>query len=254
MSRLGAVVLSLAVALLFLAVPAETAEVTLTADSELHPLSWAVGTVKFKKDTRVVTNEYGEVISGVLDKDTRLHPVAWQRVMFDYTMESGYSSVSASSANGGFSYGGGSYSYAIPGEKYVTFKGGQAVTFNSRGEVVKGTLADDACIRLLDDKEGYVRYKDGTPLAFHDSGGVASGTLAADTLLRPTGWQEILAANGGAGFVKFKKGTAISFTEGGLVTAGTLAAETKLKAAGQYMKIYPPGTAVKFNDKGELVP
>jgi hypothetical protein len=83
---------------------------------------------------------------------------------------------------------------------------------------------------------------------------VAAGTLNGDTWLRPTGWREILAANDNAGFLKFKKGTAISFTPEGLVTAGTLAAEAKLKAEGQYVKVYPAGTAVRFTAKGELAP
>lgn len=254
MFRLKVAMLPVAVLLLFLCVRVEAATVTLAEDAELHPVNWASGTVKFKKDTQAVTNEYGEVVSGVLAKDTRLHPVAWQRVMFDYTMESGYAPVSSSSSGGGFSYGGGSYSFAVPGEKYLHFKGGQAVTFNTRGEVIAGTLDKAAYIRLVDDKEGFVVYKEGTTLAFHANGVVAAGTLHADTWLRPTGWQEILAANGGAGFLKFKKGTAISFTDSGLVTSGTLAAEAKLKAEGQYVKIYPAGTAVKFTAKGELAP
>jgi hypothetical protein len=253
MSRLRVALLSVALMLLFLCVRVEAATVTLAADAELHPVNWATGTVKFKKDTQVVTNEYGEVVSGVLAKDTRLHPAGWQRVMFDYTMESGYAPVTSSSG-GGFSYGGGSYSFAVPGEKYLHFKGGQPVIFNVRGEVISGTLDKTAYIRLVDDKEGYVGYKDDAPLSFHDNGVVAAGTLHGDTWLRPTGWQEILAANGGAGFLKFKKGTPISFTDGGLVTAGTLAAEAKLKAEGQYVKIYPAGTAVRFTAKGELAP
>lgn len=254
MLRLRVTMLSVAVMLLFLCVRVEAVTVTLAEDAELHPVNWATGTVKFKKDTQAVTNEYGEVVSGVLAKDTRLHPAGWQRVMFDFTMESGYAPVTSSSSGGGFSYGGGSYSFAVPGEKYLHFKGGQAVTFNARGEVIAGTLDKRAYIRLVDDKEGFVVYKEDTALAFHANGVVAAGTLYADTWLRPTGWQEILAANGGAGFVRFKKGTVINFTDGGFVAAGTLAAEAKLKAAGQYVKVYPAGSAVKFTAKGELAP
>ncbi len=254
MSRSKFAMLSVAVLLLFLCVRVEAATTTLTEDTELHPVNWAAGTVKFKKDTQVVTNEFGEVASGVLAKDTRLHPAGWQRVMFDYTLESGYAPVTSSSSGGGFSYGGGSYNYAVPGEKFLYFKGGQQVTFNARGEVSAGTLDKTAYIRLVDDKEGFVGYKAETALSFHANGVVAAGTLHADTWLRPTGWREILAVNSGAGFLKFKKGTAISFTDDGLVTAGTLAAEAKLKAEGQYVKIYPAGTAVKFTAKGELAP
>ncbi len=254
MFRLKVAMLAVAVALFFLCVRVEAATATLPEDAELHPVNWATGTVKFKKDTQAVTNEYGEVVSGVLAKDTRLRPAGWQRVMFDYTMENGYTSVASSSSSGGYSYGGGSYSYAVPGEKFLHFKGGQAVTFNAQGEVVAGTLDQPAHIRLVDDKQGFVSYREDTALSFHANGVVAAGTLNFDTWLRPTGWQEILAANGGAGFLKFKKGTVISFTESGLVTAGTLAAEAKLRAEGQYVKIYPAGTAVKFSAKGELAP
>jgi hypothetical protein len=254
LGRVMAGLLAAVVALSLLAAPAAAGTVTLTEDTELHPVNWAAGTVKFKKDTQVVTNEYGEAVSGVLARDTRLRPAGWQRVMFDYTMESGYAPVTSSSSGGGFSYGGGSYSYAVPGEKYLHFKGGQAVTFNARGEVASGTLDKAAYIRLVDDKEGFVGYRDDTALSFHDNGVVAAGTLNGDTWLRPTGWQEILAVNGGAGFLRFKKGTAISFTPAGLVTAGTLATDAKLKAEGQYVKVYPAGTAVRFTVKGELAP
>lgn len=254
MSRLRVALLSVAVLLLFLCVRVEAATATLTEDTELHPVNWATGTVKFKKNTQVVTNEFGEAVSGVLARDTDLRPAGWQRVMFDYTMASGYAPVTSSSSGGGFSYGGGSYSYAVPGEKYLHFQGGHQVTFNARGEVIAGTLDKPAHIRLVDDKQGYVSYREDTPLSFHENGVVAAGTLNADTWLRPAGWQEILAANGGAGFLRFKKGTAISLTAEGLVTAGTLAAEAKLKAEGQYVKIYPAGTAVRFTAKGELAP
>ena len=253
MSRLRIALLAFVLALL-LSGTAGAATVTLTADTELHPANWATGTVKFKKDTQVATNEYGEVVSGVLARDTSLRPAGWQRVMFAFTMESGYAPVTSSVSGGGFSYGGGSYSYAVPAEKHLQFKGGQAVTFNAQGEVVAGTLDKPAHIRLVDDKQGFVSYREDTVLSFHANGVVAAGTLHADTWLRPTGWQEIMAANGGAGFLKFKKGTAISFTDSGLVTAGTLAAEAKLKAEGQYVRIYPAGTAVRFTAKGEAAP
>ncbi|MDT8901609.1 hypothetical protein [Anaeroselena agilis] len=240
--------------LLLLPLRAGAATAALTADTELHPVNWATGTVKFKKNTEAVTNEYGEVVSGVLARDTGLRPAGWQRVMFDFTMESGYAPVTSSSSGGGFSFGGGSYSYAVSAEKHLLFKGGQAVTFNEQGEVVAGTLDKPAYIRLVEGKQGYVCYREDTALSFHANGVVAVGTLNFDTWLRPTGWQEILAANGGAGFLKFRKGTVISFSPEGLVTAGTLAAEAKLSAAGGVVKIYPAGTAMRFTAKDEPAP
>ncbi|WP_312198761.1 hypothetical protein [Anaerospora hongkongensis] len=57
----------------------------LPKDAKLHPQGWSVGElVEFKGSTTVMLNQWGEVVTGTLDKDTLLTPRGWNRILQEY--------------------------------------------------------------------------------------------------------------------------------------------------------------------------
>lgn len=70
---------------------AEPISKKLSKNEELYPQGWSVGDqVKFKKNTVVMINDSGAVISGTLANDTFLRPQGWQRIINDYYFISAY--------------------------------------------------------------------------------------------------------------------------------------------------------------------
>lgn len=70
---------------------AEPISEKLSKNEELYPQGWSVGDqVKFKKNTVVMINDSGAVISGTLANDTFLRPQGWQRIINDYYFISAY--------------------------------------------------------------------------------------------------------------------------------------------------------------------
>ncbi|SCM78715.1 conserved exported hypothetical protein [uncultured Sporomusa sp.] len=241
----------LAVLLVVPCVQAETR--TLPKDTKLHPQGWTVGDkVEFKKGTVLTTNDLGEVTSGTLKDDIFLQPRGWERVINDYYYVSAY-------AVGSFfprfhrSFIERSYNMAIPGYGHLRYKGGTPVTFSEQGEVLRGTLAEQATVRLVAGKYGFLTLRENTVLAFYDSGAIRSGVLAEDTHLRPVGWRTNLAANDSAGFVKFSAKQAIEFDENGEVTVGTLKEKVTWRSTAGEVVEFPANTVVRFNDEGALV-
>lgn len=241
----------LSVLLLVPSVQAETG--TLPKDTKLHPQGWTVGDkVEFKKGTILTANDLGEVISGTLKEDTFLQPRGWDRVINDYYYVSAY-------AVGPFfprfhrAFIERSYNMAIPGYGHLRYKGGTPVTFSEQGEVLRGTLAEQATVRLVAGKYGFLTLKENTVLAFYDSGAIRSGVLAEDTHLRPVGWQTNLTANDSAGFVKFSVKQAIEFDEKGEVAVGTLKETLTWRSTAGKVVTLPANTVVRFNDQGALI-
>ena len=170
---------------------AEPISEKLSKNEELYPQGWSVGDqVKFKKNTVVMINDSGAVISVTLANDTFLRPQGWQRIINDYYFISAYT-------NGGnffprhYRYWNNSnlYSIALPSYGHVRYKGGTAVSFSAEGTVA--------------------------------SGAVKMGTLAEDTKLRPIGWQNNAVELDNAGFVEFKAKTEINFSIDGYVLKGS---------------------------------
>lgn len=239
---------------LWLIVPCVQAETkTLTKDTKLHPQGWAVGDVlEFKKGTVLTTNDLGEVISGTLKEDTFLQPRGWERVINDYYYVTAYTNISPFFSRYHRIFPDRSYNIAIPGYGHLLYKGGNPVTFNLDGEVLSGTLADTATVRLVAGKYGFVTFKENTVLSFYASGAVKSGVLDTDTSLRPAGWQKNHVLDEEAGFVKFSAKKAIVFNEAGEVTAGTLKETLKWRSAAGETVEFPARTAVRFDEQGAV--
>ena len=232
-------------ALLFLPllffVPSGYAEITnLTKDTKLHPQGWMVGDqLKFKKETSVLTNELGEVISGILANDTFLRPSGWQRVFNDYSYISTYAGVDPFSSHYQHFFVGKAYNIAVSSYGHLLYKGGTQVVFNEYGEVISGTIAEDATIQLVKDKYGLLNFRADNILSFYESGVVKSGVLDEDTYLRPVGWKNNYLAGESAGFVKFTAKKKIEFNEYGEVIYGTLKEPLKWHS--------PDGSPIEFS-------
>lgn len=213
---------------------------TLTKETKLHPQGWTVGDqLKFKKDSVVMTNDLGEVISGTLADDTFLRPLGWQLVLNDYYYVSTYAGVDPFSHHYQHFVVGKEYNTAVPSHGHLQYKGGTQVTFNEYGEVISGTIAEDATIQLVKDKYGFLNFKEDNVLAFYDSGVVRSGVLDEDTNLRPMGWRNNYVSEDTAGFVKFSAKKKIEFNEFGEVISGTLKEPLKWR--------YPDGASVELS-------
>ncbi len=233
--------------------PGATAQTrTLSTDTKLHPQGWSVGDfIKFRKNTVVSLNEMGEVVSGTLDKDTLLPPRGWERVINDYYSTTVHADISPYFHR--FSYRpfmGRDYNVIIPGYGHLLYKGGSVVTFSEQGDIITGTIADKATIRLVAGKYGFVTFKSGTVLTFFADGAVQSGVLDEDTHLRPVGWKGLLTGDESAGYIKFSKDKTITFNEAGEVVAGTIKEAATLpadKGAGQE---FPAGSLVVFDELG----
>lgn len=202
---------------------AEPISKKLSKNEELYPQGWSVGDqVKFKKNTVVMINDSGAVISGTLANDTFLRSQGWQRIINDYYFISAYT-------NGGnffprhYRYWNNSnlYSIALPSYGHVRYKGGTAVSFSAEGTVTSGTVANDITIGIGDNQYGFVTLKSDSIVGFYDDGAVKMGTLAENTKLRPIGWQNNAVDLDNAGFVEFKAKTEINFSIDGYVLKGS---------------------------------
>lgn len=219
----------------------------------------------FKKGTEVILNDFGEVLEGILAENISL----------PYETGNNQSSVrtaayiptpapqppiiiprTAPAAPPLFiPY---SVTDTAPQIRVLPFKGGTKVTFNHRGEAIKGTLSSGQTINL--NPANRISVSD-AELSFHPNGMVALCTLASDSYLRPVGWSEILTDNfteriACSGFVEFKAGKPIELNDKGEVVKGTLNRDTKLPstsllfADGSGKKTFKAGTTVEFDNKG----
>ena len=227
----------------------------LPKDAKLHPQGWAAGDpVQFRKNTVVNCNDQEEVVTGTLDKDTLLAPRGWSRVIDDYYFATVYDGTGPYFGRfGPRPFFGRNYPVAIPGYGHLLYKGGTVVTFSEQGEVVSGTIAHKATLRLIEGKYGYVTFKEDTVLRFYNSGAVLTGILEEDTYLRPVGWQKLLTGNDAAGYIKFSKGKNVSFNETGELTAGTVKDAVTLLADDGTYKEFPAGSTLQWNENGAAI-
>ncbi|MDF2570866.1 MAG: hypothetical protein K0R55_2470 [Sporomusa sp.] len=236
-----------------LTMPGALAETkTLAKDTKLHPQGWSVGDfIKFRKNTTVSLNQFGEVVSGTLDKDTLLSPRGWDRVLNDYYSTTVHADISPYFHR--FYYRpfiSTDYNVVIPSYGHLLYKGGTVVTFSDQGDVISGTIADKATVRLIAGNYGFVTFKSDTTLAFYASGAVLSGVLDEDTYLRPIGWKNRLTGDDSAGFIKFNKEKTVTFNEAGEVVSGTVKDVTTLLAEDGTRKAFPAGSRVEFDAVG----
>lgn len=252
--RMACTVFGVVLSLLLL-VPCVQAETrTLPKDTKLHPQGWAVGDLlEFKKGTTITTNDLGEVISGTVAKDTFLHPRGWERVINDYYYVSAYANIGSYFPRYHRALTEKRYNMAIPGYSHLLYKGGTVVTFSEKGDVISGTIAEEATVRLLEGRYGFLTFKENTMLTFFGSGAVMSGVLNEDTNLRPVGWMMNHVTGGTAGFIKFSAKKAIAFNENGEVTAGTLKEAIQWRSTGGEAVEIPANTTVRFLEQGVVV-
>jgi hypothetical protein len=221
----------------------------LPKDTKLHPQGWSVGDfIEFRKNTVVTLNDLGEVVSGTLDKDTFLLPLGWKKVINDYYYTTVRTDMGPFLHRYYHPFIDREYSVVIPGYGHLQYEAGTAITFNEQGEVIAGTLANRATLRLVNGKYGFVTFKGGTALAFHPSGTVSSGVLDADTYLRPVGWQSQVIQDDSAGFIKFSKGKAVTFNGAGEVMSGTIKEKISLRAKDGTQQTFAAGSAVDFTE------
>ena len=245
------VLLSMLLGLNGLAAAAVPAELVVGKETKFHPQGWTVGDfVEFKKDTAVTLNEQGEVVSGVLAKDTFLYPRGWERVINDYYYVTAYTDSIPYWGRFGRRFFDSRYNMAIPGYHHLLFKGGSRVTFSDKGDVLTGTLANEAVLRLVAGQYGFISCRANTVLSFYESGAIRSAVLSEDTHLRPLGWRTIMQPSATAGFIKFSANKPVEFNEAGEVIAGTLKETVKLLAAGGETKAFKAGSAVRFGADG----
>ncbi len=144
----------------------------------------------FKKGTTVILNEYGEVIEGTLESYAELPCVSGEPFYYRHSYE-------AISIN------------IVEPNRIRTFKAGTKVTFNSKGEVIKGTIGEIIASVPIS-QTSYIAVKKDTEVSFHGNGMIATCTLDYNTYLRPIGWQQNLTASytnklACPGFVEFKE-------------------------------------------------
>jgi len=253
LKRIVITILLLFLPLLFVMPSGYAESKTLTKETKLHPQGWTVGDqLKFKKDTVVTTNELGEVISGILADNTFLRPIGWQQVLNDYYYASTYAGVDPFSNHYQHVFIGKAYNTAAPSHGHLLYKGGTQVTFNEYGEVVAGTIAEDATIQLVKDKYGLLNFKEDNGLAFYESGVVHYGVLDEDTNLRPIGWINNIIAEDSAGFVKFSAKKKIEFNEYGEVISGTLKEPLKWHSPDGLVVEFTANTVVNFDEQGAV--
>ncbi len=236
--------------------PAAWAETrVLSKDTKLHPQGWAVGdSIQFRKNTAVSFNDREEVVTGTLDKDTMLLPRGWSRVVDDYYFSTVYDGAGPYFGRFGLRpYFGRNYPVTIPGYGHLLYKGGTVVTFDEQGDVVAGTIANKATLRLVEGQYGFVTFKEDTGLRFYNSGAVLSGILDEDTYLRPVGWQKRLKGDDAAGFIKFSKGKIVTFNEHGELTAGTVKEAVTLLTAEGIEQEFPAGSALAWTETGAAI-
>ena len=223
----------------------------LPKDAKLHPQGWSVGElVEFKGSTTVMLNQWGEVVTGTLDKDTLLTPRGWNRILQEYY----YVTASSDVRPWFFRYNlppvDRQFTIAIPDYGHLLYKGGTEVTFDDQGNVLSGTLKEKATIRLIEGRYGFITIKAGTVLEFSSSGAVVSAVLEEDTLLRPTGWQLHADKSDAAGFIQFSKGKKLTFNESGEVLSGTLKEQAALPTEAGGSMLFIGGSVVYFYSAG----
>ncbi|HWR45659.1 hypothetical protein [Sporomusa sp.] len=226
---------------------------TLNENTRITPPGVIVATwsniPKFKKGTVVTLNEYGEVFEGILAEDVKL------------PYETGTSQDSIRTAYTPLPFYVYSYTNEEPKYRVLPFKGGTKVTFNDKGEVIKGIISSSK--ESIDlNQANHILVSDGE-VSFHKNGMLATCILASDSYLRPVGWQQILTENytdssACSGLVEFKAGKAIVLNEKGEIVKGTLNKDTKLLSPVSFLssdgiKVYAAGTTVEFDDKGIVV-
>ncbi|MDU4959973.1 MAG: hypothetical protein E6X17_04815 [Sporomusaceae bacterium] len=228
---------------------------SLDTDTKIMPPGFIAATwseiPKFKKGTVVILNMYGEVLEGILADDVNL------------PYETGLIQNSIKPT---------AMTYAVPMIMYVQeqtptnrllpFKAGTKVTFNDRGEAIKGTLTGSDHNIVLN-PTNHIAVSKGD-ISFHNNGMLALCTLATNTYLRPAGWSQILTENfvdgmACSGFIEFKAGEPILLNNKGEVIKGTLNKTTKLRTfltslignvGGVETKAFEAGTEMEFDEKG----
>jgi len=226
---------------------------TLNEDTRMTPPGVIVATwpeiPKFKKGTVVVLNEYGEVFEGILVENVEL---PYETGTSQDSIRTAYTPLPMYF-----------YSYTTePKYRVLPFKGGTKVTFNDKGEVIKGIIRSSS-ERIDLNQTNHILVSDGE-VSFYKNGMLATCTLASASYLRPVGWQQILIENytdnsACSGLVEFKSKKPIVLNEKGEVVKGTLNKDTKLLSpvvsflSPNGIKVYEAGTEVEFDDKGVVV-
>ena len=212
----------------------------------LVPQGWVVADddLKFKKDTKAVLNDQGQMVEGVLNSDTFLRPTGWKNMIIDCTYE--YSSGIVFP----YYYGGISFNSQVPVQTYghVRYKSGEKVVFSADGTILSGVISDTATFSLQSNKYGFVTFKDDTRLNFDEQGHILNGVLEDDTYLRPLGFAN--NKNTMAGFLEFKGNRTISFTTDGFVTEGELKKEMVWKQPNGSTITLPAKKAISFAADG----
>jgi hypothetical protein len=234
---------------------------TLDNDTKITPPGLIVAAwseiPKFKKGTVVTLNMYGEVLEGTLAADV------------DLPYETGMTQNSIKPT--AMAYTPPAFIFipsptdTMPTNRILPFKGGSKVTFNDKGEVIKGTL-NGSNQNIVLNPTNHISVSDGE-ISFHKNGMLALCTLANDSYLRPVGWSQILTENftdamACSGFVEFKARKPMLLNDKGEVIKGTLNKDTKLRAVPAFslsdtvvveVKVFEAGTTVEFDENGVIV-
>ncbi len=240
-----------AVSICLLAQSAYAETITLSKATMLIPQGWSVADedLKFKKDSTAELNAQGEVISGILNKNTYLRPTGWRSLINDYC----FVESSAGFFPRFFYPLDLRYGVTIPTYGHVRYSGDRLVEFAADGTVLRGVIDHKVTLTLDKDKYGFVDFKSGTILAFDQEGHVAHGTLSGDTYLRPVGWQEHSTDKKNAGFLLFKSSTTIDFNANGEVISGTLKEASAWKQADGTPIALPDKKLIHFNSDGAKI-
>jgi hypothetical protein len=208
----------------------------------------------FKKGTVVTLNELGEVLEGILANDVSLPYESGQAQDSLKQTSTTYAPMPMIIMP----------TYISPQIKRVLqFKEDTKVTFNEKGEVIKGTLYSGSSQNIMLYPATYIAVGTG-PVSFYKNGMPVTCTLGSNSYFRPVGWINFPNANNSptsacAGFIEFKSGKPLALNEYGEVTKGTLNKDTRLPTAGGLsldvaaLKFYEAGTTVEFNEKGIVI-
>ncbi len=174
---------------------AATVTKTLDEDTQITPpgMIAVLGTPMFKKGTVVTLNEYGEVLEGTLAKKACFACVAGASQYF-------YQGIYSTQFK----------QQIIRWPRVLAFSEGTKITFNSKGEVVKGTIwTEDDFVLIPLSQNSLIALKQLTEVSFHENGMIATCTPTAHIYLRPIGWQQNLTTGYTSriafpGFIEFK--------------------------------------------------
>lgn len=164
---------------------AATVTKTLDEDTQITPpgMVAVLGAPMFKKGTVVTLNEHGEVLEGTLAEKAYLACVAGASQFY---FQGIYSSQFKPQV--------------IRWPRALVFSEGTKVTFNSKGEIVRGTIwTEDDYVSIPLSQNSLIALKPLTEVSFHENGMIATCTPYASTstayvYLRPVGWQQNLTA------------------------------------------------------------